>query len=440
MPSVRLVLAVGLLLPSLALAGCFGGDDPAPAQDTLVNQTEDRGNKNATLPDDRGESAGIKETNKTEEGIGGVDHKHDYWAGRETVVLLDNRFVYFTPTPVYPDGEGTAAKSVAYVKLPCVPVEGSEECAPSLVYEGAEKVTVTATNPTFHPECEIFSCPALWEQPIHEPPLPPAPPVPRQDVPHPDPPKFFLQWRSAADSDWREPVPLEMDTPIDIQVGAKETDMPHSVRSLWVFRITTDEPASVGIDLTITTTKGRDVVDWPGHPDFYADGPIRKVSDKPVTTKMSGAKEGYLYDSGGTWVAPDKLVSHGTTRLVVIANVTGVTTATGMKPTGFFLEYHNATIVGPEIRFGERLGDVEGDNDLTSYNFDIPVDVNGMDGPYQPASRWGFRLMATFTDVDVPREVPEVGGASVGLCPACFEYTIDYNLVVFAIKDPETAA
>ena len=49
-----------------------------------------------------------------EEGVGGVDHKHDYWAGRETIVLLDNAFVYFTPTPVYPDGEGTAGLSVRH--------------------------------------------------------------------------------------------------------------------------------------------------------------------------------------------------------------------------------------------------------------------------------------------------------------------------------------
>ena len=427
----RLVLSLVALLLMAAFAGCIKAETEGPVEVPLDETLSEQTNDNATLPDDRGQSAGILETNKTEEGVGGVDHKHDYWAGRETVELLKDRFVYFTPTPVYPDGDGTAAKSVAYVKLPCTPVEGSEECVPALVYEGAEKVTVTAQNPTLHPECEVFVCPALWEDGID------GVPLPRADVPHPSPPKFFLQYRSAADSEWREPVPLGMGQPVEILVGPRETDMPHSVRSLWVFRLTTDQAASVGLDLSVTVTKGRDVVDWPGHPDFYAETPARKVADRAVKTEMSGIKEGVLYDGGGTWAAPDKLISHGTTRLVVIMNVTGVTTATGQQPTGFFLEYHNATIIGPEIQFGERLGDADFSNDLQSYNFEIPVDVNGMDGPYQPASRWGFRLMATFTDVDVPREVPEVGGTSVGLCPACFEYTIDYNMVVIAIKDPE---
>lgn len=422
-------LAVTLLLTLAALSGCLKGGDDEP-ETPLTNQTTgNQPQNNATLPDDRGESIGIKETNKTEEGVGGVDHKHDYWNGRETVELLTNEFIYFSPTPIYPDGEGTTAKSVAYVKLPCAILEGQDECAPALVYEGAEKVTVTVKNPSFHPECELFACPAIWDDG-----------VPRQDLPHPSPPKLFVQYRSAADSDWRDPIALVYDTPLEIEVQPRETDMPHSVRSLWVFRFTTDQTATLGVDLTITTSKGRDVVDWPGHPDFYADTDSRKVADKAVSTTMSGIKEGYLYDAGGTWVAPDKLISHGTTRIIVIANVTGVTTATGQAPTGFFLEAHNATDIGPEIRFGERYGDLDGTNDLKSYDFEVPVDVNGMDGPYQPSSRWGFRLMATFADVDVPEEVPVVGGAGVGLCPGCFEYTIQYNLVVIAIHDPEEAA
>ncbi len=61
-------------------------------------------------------------------------------------------------------------------------------------------------------------------------------------------------------------------------------------------------------------------------------------------------------------------------------------------------------------------------NDLATYQFAVPVDDVGMDGPYQPASRWGFRAMATFADVE----------GVVGFCPGCFPYDIEYDIEVVA--------
>ena len=37
---------------------------------------------------------------------------------------------------------------------------------------------------------------------------------------------------------------------------------------------------------------------------------------------------------------------------------------------------------------------------LVREDFTVPVRPSGMDGPYQPASRWGFRAMATFADIE----------------------------------------
>src|SRR5581483_5192579 len=312
-----------------------------------------------------------------------------YWKGKDNVVILDTD-ESFLPTPLYPDGQGSQPKSVVYVKLP----NGTATSGPNLVYEGSDKVSVLAT-------------------------------IPAQAAPTP-PPVMHLQYRSAADSTWRDAGALTPDKAVDIKVEPKETDMPHSVLSLWVFRVTSENPSTDAFHLKITTHKGRDVVNWPGHPDFYANGEQRVVADhKRVKTHMTGVADGELYDQGGTWAPPDKLVSYGTGLLYVFINVTSATSDAGTPPTGYFLEVHNATIIGPEVRFGDRFGDMHGKNDLKHYEFKVPVNAAGMDGPYQPESRWGFRVMATFA------EIPGVAG----LCPGCFGYDIEYELTVVAVHD-----
>jgi hypothetical protein len=384
-----ITLVIALAFP---LAGCIGAaDDDFEPEPIVADNTS--AEPNATLPDGRGESAGLKETNITEQGVGGMDHKHDYWKGKEQVVLFDGAVGLFCP-PCMPDGEGTSPKSVAYLKLGKLP-DGSDDDA--LVYEGADRVEM------------LFSTPSLFE-----------------GVAHPAPAALFVQYRSAADADWREPMPVTYGTPVSIDVTPQMTDMPHSTRSLWVFRISTDKPDYLEAPLTITVFKGRDVVDWPGHPDFYAETDARVVMNQHVTTHMSGLESFALYDSGGTWASPEKLISWGTKEIVVIANVTGASNAYGAEPTGFFLEAHDATIIGPEITFGSRHSEIDDNNDLKTYVFHLLVSEAGMDGPYQPSSRWGFRLMATFADFDTP-----VGG--LGLCPGCFPYDIEYDIKVFAL-------
>lgn len=398
-----LALALAVLLP---LAGCLKkSDDAEPAILTEENATVEQ---NATLPDGRGESAGLLETNKTEEGVGGIEHRHDYWKGQDRVVLFDETVELFCP-PCMPDGEGTEPKSVAYVKLGKLPGaeesgdEGDgvpEEGADALVYEGAASVEMLFATPTYQLDDDGIVA-----------------------APHPSPPALFLQFRSAADSEWREPVQVTYDTPIVVAVTPEMTDMPHSTHSLWVFRLTTDRPeVTVSVPMTVTAVKGRAVVDWPGHPDFYADKPTRVVMQQHVTTHMSGLESFALYDSGGTWANPEKLISWGTKEIRVFVNVTSATNQLGAAPTGHFLEAINATVIGPEVTFGSRHGDIHGNNDLKSYEFALKVDEVGMDGPYQPASRWGFRMMATFADID----------GVIGFCPGCFPYDIEYDITVIA--------
>lgn len=381
---------VALVLVTAVFAGCLGAKKDGPAQDLAPAKNETP--TNLTLPGERPPSAGIAETNKTEKGLGGVDHRHDYWKGREVVTLFD-ALVELSPLPIFPDGEGSQPKSSAYVTFP--KQLGKD---PLLVYEGANRVEVTASAP------ESILTPG---------------------VAHPAPPTLKLQWRTAADSKFRPGVALPIGTAVSIPVAAKESDMPHSTTSLWAFRLTTDRPDAYQVKLKVTVYRGQNVDNWPGHPDFYADTNKRVVLEKTVKTHMSGIAGGELYDQAGTWAIPEKLVSHGTTKLLVFGNVTRISSQTGQDATGYFLEYHNATVLHEEARFGTRLSDPDGPKEgIKAWNFTIPVHPAGMDGPYQPESRWGIRLMATFANA---------GG--FGLCPGCFDYDIEYHLTVIAVSE-----
>lgn len=390
---MRRLAAVSVLL-ALLLAGCFGGgggEDQTPAA-SLENETA--GNETTfELPDGRGVSAAAEETNETEEGVGGIEHRHDYWQGREVATLFEGT-VSLSTLPFFPKGEGSTPAGVAYLKLP----------PGSLVYEGAEKVTVVAT-----PGAAGGSPEAL---------LPPS--------------ALTLQWLTAASSEWSEPVQLAHATPLDIPVTARETDMPHSEVSLWNFRLLSDKPPTFeDVHLVITATRGRDVVDWPGHPDFYATTTERVVFDSAVRTHQYGFPENAFYEGQDSWTRPEKLISHGTGQLDVYVNITGFSSTPPMTPASYVLYVHNATQLGYVCCEYEGYDDVNGNNDLKTYHFVIPVEVADMDGPYQPESRWGFRLAAAI-GADVPTQGPFgfTDGAS---------YDIDYDMRIVARKAAEVA-
>lgn len=391
------LLAVAVLLG----AGCIGASKDN--KNVPVNQTalDNSTIKNATLPDGRGVSNGNLETNKTETGMGGVQHQHDYWKGKETATLVSDVF-YFNAFPVYPGGEGSEPGSIAYIKLPI----GDNTSGPILVYEGAIEVDVTAKmmGGCFVDES---SC-----------------------APDPQMPSLLLRYRSAADSKFRDAGPIADGATVKIPITPKETDMPHSHSSLWAWEIVADKPTQDAINVTITVKRGADILNWPGHPDFYADKTERVIADKEVKVHRNGAEENLLYGSASSWVAPDKLVSYGTGSLDVFINITKATASNGASPTNFFLEYHNATLLDEEDTFNERLGDHEKKNDLQHYHFVVKVDPNGMDGPYQPGSLWGFRPVAEFATI-----LPPAGPySSIGLCPGCFPYDIEYHLTIIARK------
>lgn len=382
--------ALCLVLCVLA-AGCFGGGEPSDGGPVEV-ANETNSTPSFALPEDRGVSAAATETNVTEEGAGGLDHKHDYWEGREQVVLYEGD-LGSAIFPLFPNGEGSTPAGVAYLKLP----EGK------LVYEGAEKLTLVV-----RPRGEEGSIART---------LPP--------------PGLSMQYRTAASSEWGAQQDLAMDTPLEIPVTVKETDMPHSRKSLWNFRFVTDRPPTFfeSLNVTLTVYRGRGVVDWPGHPEFYAERAERVVFDGTVTTHQYGFPENGFYEGMEAWVPPEKLISYGTGQVDVYVNVTSFTSTPPTEPAQYLLYAHNATEGGFECCDGQAYEDVNGANDLVSYHFVVPVDANGMDGPYQPASRWGFHLAAR-----IGAALPEAG--PVGFTDGA-TYDITYHMTIIARKAAE---
>src|SRR5688572_199901 len=96
-------LVVALALVTLPLAGCIA-EDPAG---TSLEVTNTSGQETPlTTPDGRGEFAAFKETNRTESGLGGQKHAHDYWLGRDRVVIgeIESGLIPLPLTPA--DGNG----------------------------------------------------------------------------------------------------------------------------------------------------------------------------------------------------------------------------------------------------------------------------------------------------------------------------------------------
>jgi len=390
-----IVFAVALAI--LPLAGCV--DDAEPAAAIAPTNTTDDG-QDTTLPDGR-DFAAAKETNKTEAGVGGKLHIHDYWRGQTQVTIYDQK-LNADLTPVFPDREDTGHVLVAFVNLENVPGENDR---PALVYEGTGLVTFT-----------VVEAPA-WSQNLR------------------------VTFRTAG-TDWSEPQALTAGAPFTYQPGLLEADMPHSTRSLWNWKLVSDAPAPVAgapdatggtplegsqadsaFRITIVVDKADEVKDWPGHPAFYADAPYRVVAEnKPGKTTVQTVGDIYLYGVEADSVLPDKLISMGTDTLDIFVNITRIDSP--VPPSGFFL-FWKAADTRPNDLWN---GDFNNDTDEKSYaHWHLKLDPEMLDAPYQPTSRFEFKVLMN------PGNDDAVG------CYRCIPYNIEYTLTVVARPDPEAA-
>ncbi|HEX2021765.1 MAG TPA: hypothetical protein VHH36_03580 [Candidatus Thermoplasmatota archaeon] len=365
-------LVLMLLLPPLA--GCIGGDDAVkPQEEAKPNETLPDG----ALPDGR-RAIAYEATNRTEGGAGGVDHRHDYWEGREQVTLVAGS-VALSVLPLFPGGQGTT-RSTGVVRIP----------APGLVYEGAVAVEFTLGAPQV-----------------------------AEGVPHPSASPVKLSYRTSSDTAFREVGPVKPGETVRIEVQPRETDMPHSATSRWAFRLDSDRLDYVRYDVTVVAFRGADVLAWPGHPDMWADVTERLVLDGVGTTNAPNIASDVMYGSTEAFVHPTQIVPPGTGWIDVWVNITSVETTPGTEVAFFFLRHHNATV--DDDYYGDYAYDVHDKRGAEgTYHFVLNVTEDGMDSPYADASRWGF-LVDAFV------------GSTVS-CHGCYDVKAEWTIQVIVHK------
>ena len=407
-------LAVASLFLMTALAGCLGGEeapqDPVDTQNTNTSNNVIDANESTTAPDGRGKIQAFEETNKTESGVGGMEHTHDYWQGRERidVAYIDSGMI---PFPVYPCRSGRAdsggdcynpGTSIADYDM-ATAAEGIET---PLIFEGTKQVVLTAT--------------------VLEGPADGAPAT--TDL------NFDFITASDEPGAWRPGGVLKLNEPVTIDIKPTEADMPHQVKSLWLFRLYTTDATWIDFNITITAVRGYDVVNWPPHPDLYADRTERLIYDGAFEADSRGTVDSITYGSDSQWFHPEKVISWGTDRLEIEITNVNLQTQVPVDPAGFLLEVHNASkppLLGHGAQYGARLSDPSSDG--TSYKFTVNTagDEESYDTPYAQGSRWGFRFVPDFDTV---------GGACIDdeflqqILVGCqvVPWTISYNIKIVA--------
>ena len=373
--TLRALLLSSLLLVA-GLTGCIGGEEDTPP-------AEDDGPKKPTVPTEPVETpigTTCEACSSAPPVANGTDadmHSHDYWGGetRKVIASFDSGLI---PIPLFPDGKA-AGTAIADYDIP----------EPELVYEGTSQLEVVFTKVcVWGTEVSGFLT-GNTEQPC---------PAPHPVI------TIYVDYLTAADEPgaFRQAGQATPGQPLVIPVAPTEADMPHQTKSLWLFRIYTGEANAFTYNVTITAVKGNSVVDWPPHPDVYADRTERTVLEGDFVTESKGLAEYYLYGTDANWQYPDRVITYGTEKVEVEITF-GTIEAGGATPTSYHLDFKNAsylTKVGNGDSAGGRLEDPASDG--TTYRFSIPVDAQGMDTPYASKSRWGFRFMARFDTTECP--------------------------------------
>lgn len=377
--------ALAALILGATFAGCLGGEDAptdvAPQGDDDADDGVLDVNDSTQAPDGRGDISAFKETNRTEMGSGGMEHKHDYWQGRDRVNIayIDSGLIPFPLMPCKKEsctlGDAEtypAGTAIADYDIP------TRDGGDYLILEGSKQVEFTlleatdeAGNP--HPNLHVM---------------------------------FDYLTTKDEPGAFRQGGELKLNEPFVVPIQPTEADMPHQTKSLWVLRIYSAEPNAFGFNISVDVVRGYDVVDWPPHPDLYADRTERILFDQSVTLESKGTVDFNLYGRDGGWVRPERIISYGTDRIeITISDVKfeGQDGAPAVGSRGFVLEYHNASkppLMGNGAQYGDRLEDPATDGATWHYTLDISNDPQSYDTPYGQSSRWGFRFVPKYEDED----------------------------------------
>jgi hypothetical protein len=384
------MLGRALALTTILLLGAFAGCIGKPEDTQDIAATEDSGangvldaNESAVAPDGRGELSAFKETNRTEtNGTGAMEHKHDYWKGetRKRVADLAFGLIPFPLTPCKESGGCSGGSGETYPAGTAIadfdipkPSEGG-----GLIYEGTTSIELLPNYINLGPTQGAA------------------------DTPHPIA-KVFFDYLTTADEPgvFRTGGELKVGQPYVIQIKPTDADMPHQTKSLWVFRMYSDSTTGwFEANITITAVKGNVVVDWPPHPDLYAEKSERLIFEGPVSMQSKGTADSNIYGSDAGWLHPERILSWGTERIELeVSGITLTTDVPGIPASGYVLEYHNASkppLLGNGAQYGGRLVDEGSDGQTWHFTIDITNDFDSYDTPYGEKSRWGFRFVPQF--------------------------------------------
>lgn len=363
-----LVSLSAALLLGAALAGCMGGDEPAPAPaPAATNMTVL--DTNTTVDDG---------TTEMPMDVGHMPHLHDYWQDKERITIMDEEIaidpftaIGFTFMDVF---MGTPAVGGTFVQLP----DGA------IVYEGTGQLEFTAT----------------WSDPTMT--------------------GVGLRYKSPDSSDFAPTQALASSTPLVIEVTPDMTDMPHDKSSRWGFLLLPPGAgnAMVGnIQIKIDIIRVRDIMTFPGHPQLFNgehtlalySGPAKSTSQS-FASRIAGFATQSSADSS---VASQKVVPMETASMTANVTITSATASVGKVASVDFLYKPASSMFGYQ-----RAQVLFADAEAGVYQFAWPVEMTDTDSPYAEESQWRFDLL-------IRGDPTGTGSQMQGLTDAQVDYTLD---------------
>lgn len=366
------LLAAIVLLP--AFLGCLDAGD-APAQ-AAVNESASLG-----LPD----AGGFVPVANASDAGNHLPHVHDYWSGRDRVVLLD--------TDVEPDFDDVVFRTAvnswfrkearaggAFVTLP----------DNTTVFEGTGQLLLTAS----------------WSDPRVS--------------------SLEVSYRTGSGREFTAFQPLENGKETTIDVTPAMTDMPHMRVSRWGFIF---EPASSPLGsalgpfhVKVEIVRVRDVMAFPAHPDHFEGADEKIIHDAPgESAQVSYAKRVPNIVTQGEftehWITPQEIVPMATRSMLAEVLVTKADANVGsVGEIRFFWTTAGNTNL-------QRAQPVDGSIEEKRYLFEFPVNPEDPDSPYATESQWQFLVEAATNNP---------GPAGQATCGGCFDTDIEFQLVLTA--------
>lgn len=357
-----------LLLPAL-LAGCFGGDaDDAPLAEDAA---EGVGGPARPAAVDDGGAPMTGEAGKN-------PHIHDYWKGKERVTLFEGEVA-----PQVEESMGNTFFNAFQNRQ--ASAGGTTFLLPNntIVYEGTGQMEIVAT----------------WDSPLVT--------------------GLSVSYRTGVGPAFSAPVALANGEPLVVDVTPEMCDMPHMSTSRWVFYFAPDASPGASLDafdLKIDIVKMRDVSLFPGHPDLF-EGKAEKIllETDGESAQVSYAKRVPNLATEGAFgeheIALEKAVPMEAKAMRFEVTITKADATPPMRVSyiGFF--YHGADsnflLRAPEQPL-EKVGQ--------TLVWEIPVEMEMTDSPYNPGSQWEIMVEA------------QTSVADEGPCGGCVDTDIAFHV------------